>query len=297
MTLASTPKLASVCTSCSAMRAPASGDASLAGSERRSRSRSGSLYSACVAGPTSNRLGGSSSGSSIGTGSGGSEMPMTSGKSWTASIGVAERRAGSTGAGSAGMAASSGSGHSSRRRAAPPTWRTAAEERRRNAPIDAAEERAEHPLQRAAAETPVVPAEQEQQPEPEDHEPAPEGTHIDQRAPSHHQRTDDGERAGKRVGRPPDKLAQRVGDPDADVPAVPMGVHDGGQEDAERSEPEADQLGVLTAGGLLRRPLSLAQPRRHARLERPLFAATCHKGWFFDTLRAIPRRCRYVQRR
>jgi hypothetical protein len=102
-------------------------------------------------------------------------------------------------------------------------------------------------------------AERSQQPERCDHQAGPEGAHVDECAPSHHQRADADEGDGGDVRGSADRTRETVGDDAPDHPAAPAQVEDRREEDAERQQPEPDELVVLLAPDA-----SLARPFLHA---------------------------------
>src|SRR5205814_8906935 len=100
--------------------------------------------------------------------------------------------------------------------------------------------------------------------------------------PGHHERSHPHRRDGRHVRGGADRSGEAVGDPAADHPPAPAEIKDRRQEQAERDEPEPDQLEVLLA---LLLPASLARPfldaRGQAWLERALLTASRHARDFY----------------
>jgi len=142
-----------------------------------------------------------------------------------------------------------------------------------------ADEQPEELLEAAADRAAVRRAERCQEPECRHDQPGPEGAHVDEGAPGDHQRADGDEGDRCDVGGRSDRARESVGDHAAGHPPAPAQVEDGREEDAERQEPEPDELVVLCAPHA-----SLASPllhaRRHAWPERPLLTALCHAPSF-----------------
>jgi hypothetical protein len=128
-----------------------------------------------------------------------------------------------------------------------------------------ADEQAEELLEPTAEGAPVRRAESGQQSERGDDQPGPKRAHVDERAPRHHQRADDDERDGSDVGGRADRADEAVRDRAADHPPAPAEVEDRGEEEAERQQPEADELVVLLAADPPAPARALLHARGHAR--------------------------------
>ena len=116
-----------------------------------------------------------------------------------------------------------------------------------------------------------------------------EWAHVDERAAGDHQGADDDEGDRCDVRGRADRGHEAVGDPTADHASTPPEIQDRRQEDAQRHEPEPDELGVLLVLGLPFAPLR-ADARRQARLERAPLLASRHAGCF-----AIERSASYAK--
>jgi hypothetical protein len=122
----------------------------------------------------------------------------------------------------------------------------------------------------------VVVAERQQQAGERHRQPRPERPHVDERAARDHEDAHRGQDERRRVGGGPEGVPEAAGYRPADHSAVPAGVEDAPEEDAERGEPEPDQLGMVVAArpaplaarlhtlGQLRAQLPLALLARHA---------------------------------
>ena len=132
-----------------------------------------------------------------------------------------------------------------------------------------------HSLQPAADRAAVTRAQRREQAEARHRQAGAERVHVDERAASHHQGADDDEGHRRDVRGRADRRSEAVGDPAADHASAPPEVQDRRQEDAQRDEPEPDELGVLL---VLRLPLAplRADARGQARLERALLPASRH---------------------
>ena len=91
-------------------------------------------------------------------------------------------------------------------------------------------------------------------PNARDDEPDAERPDVDERAPRDHQpaERDEGDRHDPRGAA--DQGVEAVGERAADVAAVPADVEDAAEEEPERDEAEAPELGVLQAPGSLPSP-------------------------------------------
>ena len=155
-----------------------------------------------------------------------------------------------------------------------------------------ADEHPEDSLQPAPDRATVIRAQRGEQAEARHRQTGAEGVHVDERAARHHQGADDGERDGCDVRGCSDRRREAVGDPAADHASAPPEVQDRRQKDAQRDEPEPNQLGVLLALRLPLAPLR-ADARGQARLERALLSASRHARCFAVETSAPTRKLRF----
>ena len=105
----------------------------------------------------------------------------------------------------------------------------------------------------------VVAAEQRHQAEKAHAEPEPERPDVEEVAPREHERADSHERERERIRRVSEHGAEPVREPGADGAAVEAEVEDRRQHEAERGQPEPEQLALV-----VRRPPSPRGPLPHA---------------------------------
>ena len=280
MTVASTPKCASVCTSSSATRGGASSVAAGRSGRGGGRCGPGSWYSGCSVVMSSKSVllllderrrleRQERRGREVGAGA----SPTTSGYSCSASTGgFAARRRGrrlgprfATGRGGAPAVAARRS--LPVRAAEDRAERRAGEQERADEEEQDAEDRragdadrdadgaAEHLADVAA----VVLAERDHQPEAEHDEAGAERADVDERAARDHEAAERDEQHRQHPGGAADERVEAVHERAADPAAVPAGVADAAEEDAERDEPEPPELGAVE--GLRPRRLGAAPPR------------------------------------
>ena len=139
-----------------------------------------------------------------------------------------------------------------------------------------ADKQPEKLLEAPPERTTVGGAEGGQQAEARHEQSGPEWADVDERAPGDHQRADDDEGDRRDIRRCADRTGEGVGDTAADHSPTPAEVEDRCEEDAERNQPEPDQLVVLVAAD----PPALACPLLdacgHAWPKRTLLLATRH---------------------
>ena len=106
-----------------------------------------------------------------------------------------------------------------------------------------------------------------------------ERVNLDQATAAEHQRADDDERRRDQVAGVAHERPQAVNDPAARRASLPPQVDERREEQPDRGEAEADQLGMVVAA-LLRRALPALHARGHARSEGALLAALRHRACF-----------------
>ena len=102
-------------------------------------------------------------------------------------------------------------------------------------------------VERPADRSAVRAASVEHQAERDDEEPEPERAQVDERAPAEHQRAEHDEGDGRDVAASPITARRRLADPLPHATAVPAEVEHGREEEPDRGQPEADQLGMVMA--------------------------------------------------
>jgi hypothetical protein len=128
----------------------------------------------------------------------------------------------------------------------------------------AAEQLRQPSAEQLADEPAVIGAERHHQGGECEDEPGAKRPHLEQRTAEEHQPADDGQSERSDVRGRAEDVAEAGLELLAHHPAFPPEIEQRGEEEAERSEAEPDQLGVLVRGArvlLLRRPLLDARGR------------------------------------
>ena len=123
-----------------------------------------------------------------------------------------------------------------------------------------AEQPREAAAEQAAGDAAMVRAQRDQQAGDRQHEAGPERAQLDERAAEEHERADDRQCDRRGIRGAADDVPQALLDLLADDAALPADQEQRGQEEPERSQPEADQLGMLVSPPLV--PLVLARSSR-----------------------------------